>query len=246
MAEKKTSSANSTVSKQQAKELKRIRQFVKKANERGYIFFDTKVSKDGSIPPTASFFDLPNSIKNPTKVTVNRLKKITKDYLYERAIYVDPQTGETHSGKEGRRIERSRAAQKGAETRRRNSIPPPDVTLNFDILDKIAELLSDIDISANGKPGLSDYKADQIGTLSELFEDVRTYHETSGDVYEYSSYLEKQAERISYLLESAMKSSSVETVDLNVGELATIINGSPLSPEQSDMFSSMSENISTT
>lgn len=245
MKKKKPSNANDTYSKQQAKELKRIRQFVKKANERGYIFFDTKVKKDGSVSASASYFDLPNSIKNPTKVTVNRLKKITKEYLYERAIYVDPETGSVHTGIEGRKIERSRAAKKGAITRNINRIPPPEVNLNLDIIDTIRSLLEDIDISANGRPGLGEYKAECVGALSSLFEDCILYYENTGDIYEYAAYLESQADRINYLLESAMKSSDKETVDLNIGEIATIINRGPLSAEQSDMFSDMSENIST-
>lgn len=245
MKKKNPSNANDTYSKQQAKELKRIRQFVKKANERGYIFFDDKVKKDGSVSASASYFDLPNSIKNPTKVTVNRLKKITKEYLYERAIYVDPETGSIHSGIEGRRIERSRAAKKGAETRNRNRIPPPDVVLNLDILDTIASMLNGIDISANGKPGLAEYKGQQAGALSKLFEDTIMYYEMNGDIYEYASYLENKATEINYHLESAMKSSDQQTIDLNIGAIATILNRGPLSPEQADEFSGMSENIST-
>lgn len=245
MKKKNPSNANDVYSKQQSKELKRIRQFVKKANERGYIFFDNKVKKDGSVPATASYFDLPNSVKNPTKVTVNRLKKITKEYLYERAIYVDPETGSVHSGIEGRRIERSRAAKKGAETRNRNRIPPPDVILNLDILDTISALLNDIDISANGKPALAEYKEQQVGSLSKLFEDAIMYHELNGDIYEYASHLENNASSINHHLDSAMKASDQETVDLNVGAIATILNRGPLSPEQADEFSGMSENIST-
>lgn len=246
MKRKDPSSAKDTLSKQQAKELKRIRQFVKNALDRGFIFFTDKVKKDGSVPASSSTFEIPTSVKNPTKVTINRLKKITKEHLYERAIYVDPETGAVHPGTEGKRIERSRAAKKGAITRKRNRIPPPEVNLNLDIIDTIRRLLEDIDISANGRPGLAEYKAERAGALSSLFEDCVLYHENTGDIYEYASYLESQASQINYHLESAMKSSDAETVDLNIGQIATIINRGPLSPDQADMFSDMSENISTT
>ncbi len=248
MKKKNPSKSSDNYSKQQAKELKRIRQFIKKANLRGYIFFDNKVKNDGSVPASATYLDVPTAVKHPTKATINRLKKMTKEYLYERAIYVDPETGAVHTGTEGKRIERSRSARKGVETRtrNRNRIPPPEVKLNLDIIDTIRGLLQDIDVSANGRPGLGEYKTDRIGELSKLFEDCVLYYENLGDIYEYASYLESQASQINHLLESAKKSSDAETVDLNIGQLATIINRAPLSPEQADMFSGMSENISTT
>lgn len=85
------------------KELRRINRLIKAAEKRGFIF-NLKI--------------LPPQPKKITKATVQRLKKITPETLYKRASY---QTDDFQilSGEEGRKLERSRASKKAAETVRR-------------------------------------------------------------------------------------------------------------------------------
>lgn len=85
------------------KELRRINRFIKAAEKRGFIF-NLKI--------------LPSRPKKITKATVQRLKKITPETLYKKASY---QTDDFQilSGEEGRKLERSRASKKAAETARR-------------------------------------------------------------------------------------------------------------------------------
>lgn len=85
------------------KELRRINRFIKAAEKRGFIF-NLKI-----LPPRP---------KKITKASVQRLKKITPETLYKKASY---QTDDFQilSGEEGRKLERSRASKKVAETARR-------------------------------------------------------------------------------------------------------------------------------
>lgn len=101
MAKRKGKTANRAA---YDKEVKRIKQFIRRAQKRGFEFRENILP---SKPP-----------KRVTKSAINRLKKLTPDTLYKQAQYIDVYTGEILSGIKGRELERSRAAQKAAETRR--------------------------------------------------------------------------------------------------------------------------------
>lgn len=101
MAKRKGKTANRTA---YDKEVKRIKQFISRAQKRGFEFRENILP---SKPP-----------KRVTKSAINRLKKLTPDFLYKQARYIDVYTGEILSGIKGRELERSRAAQKAAKTRR--------------------------------------------------------------------------------------------------------------------------------
>lgn len=103
MAKKKLN--NQTV-KQYNKELKRIRQFIRRAEKRGYKF------EDNIIP------------KKPKKITqgsVRKLKKINPDYLYKKSVYGGEATqGEIVTGLAGRKAERKLSAKRASYTRKIN------------------------------------------------------------------------------------------------------------------------------
>lgn len=124
---------NITVKDEYQKELNRIKRFVKRANTRGYSF-DTN--------------PIPKEVKNPTKKTVERLKKITSESLYSKATYFDPILQVRVSGTEEQKLIRSRSSEKAAQKRKSKKIssgetiagqPPSDVE---DILTYVEELLS--------------------------------------------------------------------------------------------------------
>lgn len=101
------------------KERRRIARFMRDAKARGYEF-------EIGVPKTAK------QKGKVTKADVERLRKMTPDYLYSKAAYTrafDPRTGVPLSGKQGREYERSQAAKKGAQTRRtrRKETAPQDV-----------------------------------------------------------------------------------------------------------------------
>lgn len=86
------------------KELRRIKRFISRAEKRGYQFEENVI---------------PKKPKKITPASVRRLKKITPNYLYSRAVYGGEATaGEIVSGKKGRAEERKEAARKGHAQKR--------------------------------------------------------------------------------------------------------------------------------
>lgn len=88
------------------KERRRIKQFIKRAEKRGYIF------------PKNALPKIPKTIK---RESLNRLKNITPKQLYKKAKYKSPLSdNKIVSGEEGRRLERKESARKAQQTRKRN------------------------------------------------------------------------------------------------------------------------------
>lgn len=117
---------------QYQKERRRIQNFINRAENRGYYFeFD--------MPKPAS------EKKRITKADVERLRKMNAAYLYQRATYtraVDPSTGVPLTGRQGREFERSEAAKKGAQTKRKrgSSTLPQDKYVDIVLLTFEAKL----------------------------------------------------------------------------------------------------------
>lgn len=102
----------SDVKKAYRKERRRIQRQIRRMENRAY-----------DVP-----YLLPDIPKHITKASVNRLKKITTEYLYSRSRYIDTETGEILTGEQGRKKERKEAAQRAAQTRKkrkRESVTPP-------------------------------------------------------------------------------------------------------------------------
>lgn len=87
------------------KERRRIQNFLRRAEKRGYI------GTEDILPP------IPKTV---TQASVRRLKKLTANELYKKMKFVDRETGAIYSGTRGREIERERAGKKSAKTRRGN------------------------------------------------------------------------------------------------------------------------------
>ena len=87
------------------KQVKRIKQFIRRAEKRGFIFPDNVI---------------PNKPKRITKASVRKLSKITPKELYKKAEYGGEATeGEIVSAKEGLELERKARAKKASKTRKR-------------------------------------------------------------------------------------------------------------------------------
>ena len=84
------------------KQVKRLKQAVKRAEKRGYIIPDNII---------------PEQPKRITRKSVERLKKITTKDIYAKAEKLDFETGELIAGETARKLERSEAAKKGARTK---------------------------------------------------------------------------------------------------------------------------------
>ena len=85
-----------------SKQLKRIKQFIRRAEKRGYIF------SENVIPPKP---------KRITPASVRRLQRITPEKLYKNAAYVSELTlGEIVPASVGQKLEKQKAQQKRKET----------------------------------------------------------------------------------------------------------------------------------
>lgn len=86
------------------KQLRRVKQFIYRAEKRGYTFSTNLI---------------PKRPKKITEGSVRRLQKLTPDYLYSKATAKTEQ-GKTITGKQKRVQERIQSAKKGGHTRKRN------------------------------------------------------------------------------------------------------------------------------
>lgn len=102
MAKKRKKQA--PLQREYVKQRNRLKQAIRRAEKRGYIFDENVI---------------PKQPKTITKKSVERLQKIKPKDLYEKANYIDTTTGEIITGKEGRQLERKESARKAKQTRKR-------------------------------------------------------------------------------------------------------------------------------
>lgn len=95
----------SDVKKAYRKERRRIQQQIRRMENRGY-----------DVPDL-----LPDIPKRITQASVRRLKKITTEKLYKESRFVDIETGEILTSKEGQKLERSRRR----KPKQKVQAPPP-------------------------------------------------------------------------------------------------------------------------
>lgn len=99
-----------------SKQVKRIKQFISRAEKRGYQF-----SEDA----------IPQRPKHVTQASVRKLAKLTPEKLYKKAIYGGLATeGEIVPATEGLKLERSLRAKKAAQTRKYKLAEPTQEPTN--------------------------------------------------------------------------------------------------------------------
>lgn len=104
-----------------AKQVKRIKQFIRRAEKRGYQFTENV---------------LPQQPKRVTQASIRKLAQLTPEKLYQKAVYGGlASEGEIVAAIEGVKLERSLRAKKAAETRKHrqaNSTHAPTNTPGFE------------------------------------------------------------------------------------------------------------------
>ena len=166
--------AKKKVSDVRRKQLKRIRQFISRAEQRGYRF------------PTG-FADSLNNLSTQT------LKSYTPEKLYTQfATAILEKTGEVVSGIERRAEERSEAAIKAAKTRIAGKLAEsPEGKLLFDQLAKLAEessgqsfTIEDVELSDNTDPyqdAIDSLLAEGDVVYERLIELINTHSSTGSE-----------------------------------------------------------------
>lgn len=201
------------------KELKRLNQFIKRAEKRGYIF-------DENI--------IPETPKRITKKKLSEIKQIGADVLYDTAKYFDKETGQTISGLEGRRIERRKSAQKAAQTKKfkaQNTISEkPVLPKESDIvLRNVEEMIANWQPLLNWSNYFVEAKKQDKTTLTNILQ--QAISETGRE--EIAKRLQNAATNIIDTVERILYSSDEEQVNLDLVDIATIIKGRSLTPEES-------------
>ena len=201
------------------KELKRLKQFIRRAKKRGYIF-------DENI--------IPETPQRITKKKLSEIKEIKPDVLYNTAKYFDKETGQTITGLEGRRIERRKSAQKSAQTKKfksQNTAPEkPVLPKESDIvLRNIEEMIANWQPLLNWSNYFIEAKKQDKTTLTNILQ--QAISETGRE--EIAKRLQNAATNIIDTVERILYSSDEEQVNLDLVDIATIIKGRSLTPEES-------------
>lgn len=153
------------------KERKRVQQNIRRMKKRGFFFDDFEVP---SIEYTKT--------GNVSKKTLNKLRALTPNILYEKARWLDTETGEILTGKERRKEERHERAQKSAQTRKRKrefdkiihtggtggtgGIDIPTFSIIDEILSRLSDLPDDLTKGTTGIRGLRPYPIAQYRELA--------------------------------------------------------------------------------
>lgn len=207
------------VEKDYRKQEQRIKQFIRRAEKRGYLFD----------------YQLPTEPSKVTRRDVNRLKGVKPDYLYTKATYVNKETGEVFTGTQRRAQERKEAAAKGQRTRRekQNKGAPPS---------RVEQILSYIEseiswyeqtysskkrYTAGGKDitwigfAVRDFYNEQLAKYGRV--GVAKIVEPHPEIMEYAH--------------DACRDSKAEWAETSLNRFITVLKGEPLTDEEARAFS---------
>lgn len=204
------------------KQVKRLKQAVRRAEKRGYIVPDNII---------------PEQPKRITRKSVERLKKITTNDIYAKAEKLDTETGELISGEVARKQERSEVAKKAAKTRKNKSKTDYviDYYPTFSIIDVIRDRI--IELTRKAKPDIPIEQ--RKNALLSIFDDTVTMYSDNITVYEL--YLKNNEPEIAELLDVITYDSDAEMVSYTFVRLGRLLNVQSLSPSQAEGLSFMSE-----
>lgn len=219
------------------KELSRIKRFVKAAEKRGYRFD----------------FQIPESPKSYTKKQVEKLHKITPTSLYKKAKYYDLESGEILKGLEGRKLERSRAAYRGAYTKalhkrqameRMEDLPEEVDTITGNIESRLQQIVSfDFDRLAPTDMASSTGRSLKTKMYNAV---IALYNRAKAENPDFAETINHNAERINDIL-GALTSykDAYDNGALRLAELAQLFMGRSLISRESAELTEQAEMGST-
>lgn len=188
---------------------------------------------------------IPDIPKKITNASVNRLKKLTaKKLVSQMRFLVDRETGESTSGERGVDILRSRSAKKAAATRKEkkkaeqeffggdvfDNIPEipttggVNITVRVDeVLKKSIEMLFELETESVWIDSKGKYNRYGIKSMVQRkVADIKTVYEHNKSM-EYFHYLNENAERINNLIDTVLRESEQNIVELSLTQLYTIL-----------------------
>lgn len=163
------------------KELRRLKQFIRRTEKRGFHYAENII---------------PEKPKRITKKSIERLQKLSAQELYKKATYKDPTTGTELTGTEGRRLERQRAAIKGAKTKRSGTNPKSKETSK-----KQPKIPDDKDLPA------ATYEI-----IENVREEVRKWAPTSGWTEFFTESKRRDKNILENMLEGAIRQEGADVI----------------------------------
>lgn len=216
-----------------SKQLKRIKQFIRRAEKRGFVF------KEDIIPQKP---------KKVTKASVRKLEKLTPEKLYKKGLYVSEETGEYYKAEKRRKEERKQSAIKAARTRKerqkqrrewsfkdaekhREQLPSEGKEVYRNIIDDFVSRLQ-IDTSWVGKKrrrpvALQETIRSQSLLLSLINQQIALFGEE-----EIGNRLQDNADKLSELLTIVLWDSKAESIQSATRLFMEILTGNTLTPSQ--------------
>lgn len=234
------------------KERRRIQNFLRRAEKRGYI------GTEDILPPVP---------KTVTQASVRRLKKLTANELYKKMKFVDRETGTIYSGNRGREIERERAGKKSAKTRRENqeaeaefwtsessnrfggsySIPDGGELIYDNIVEEIIRRLTE----PISEEAISFYYGRKFKRDSNLMETIRKRAQELLDFIENLTKkdgksaigwrLQDHAMELQQYIDMLLYASSSDQVELAFQAIMRIIKGAELTQSEKELVNAVSE-----
>ena len=184
--------------KEYNKELKRIKQFIRRATKRGYIFEENAI---------------PQKPQRITSSSVNKLKKITPTTLYEKAKFVDTKQGKTIKGTEARKQERRTSALKAAQTRAKQKLEKLEKVRNKFYTDK----------NKKGKIEKKD-TSQKYATLEGVREQIRQWTPSSIWNNRLSDVKQRDKNTLENILNGAIAQQGEEAVGKRLEENSLEVN----------------------
>lgn len=245
--------AEREIRKEISKQKKRIRQQIRRIEKRGY-----------TVPANI----IPPMPKHPTEKTLSRLQKITSDYLYKKAVYTSPE-GVTMKGTERRKMERSEAAKRAAETRRQfyekvktpeeaGSPPPPPAPEpepqtgyewygpeeSFVVYWRIQDQIEEWTPSPFWSRELTQFKEHDHQRLKNIFNDAiikEGWKTVARRIQDNALDIQDIVDRVLYSSGSAYRDTGREGINQDLNRFSSILNNRPLTVQESAEFTEFGE-----
>lgn len=215
----------SELERQYKKQVKRIRQFINRNTKRGFNFAD---------------FKMPEQPKTITAKSVQRLKSITPQKLYQKAKFYDVLKDKYISGTQAVKQKRKRAAQKAAQTKRlkkleqapnRKELAIPKVS--DVILQNIEEVVNRWQPMSDWQPWVAQYKERDKNILAST---LRGAIDQLGRE-QVARNVEAKADAVIELTwEICYGTSDAEKVQMDLVMMSNILWGRTISAEQTKRF----------
>ena len=220
------------------KEINRIKKFVRAAENRGYRFD----------------FKIPEPPKSYTKKQIEKLRKITPTSLYKKAKYYDLESGEILKGLEGRKLERSMAAYRGAYTKalrkrqameRIENLPEEAETITGNIESRLQQLVSfDFDRLAPTDMASSTGRPLKTRVYNAV---IALYNRAKAENPYFAETINKNADRINDILVALTSyKDAYDNGAVRLAELAQLFIGRSLTRRESAELTEQAEMNSTT